>query len=254
MDVVAGRVAGLLDRAQDEIQRLAGGAQIGREAALVAQAGGHAGARDFLLERVEHLGPHAHGVAHRLGRHGHDHEFLDVDRVVGVLAAVDDVHHRHRQDARRGAADIAVERQGRGLGRRLGHRQADAEDRVGAQPALVVGAVEFDHRQVDADLFRRVEAQKRLGDLAVDARHGFQHALALVARVVAVTPFDRLVGAGGGARGHRGAAQRAVLQRDVDLDRGVAAAVEDLAGVNVDDGAHGASSLRLGKCPCRCGL
>jgi hypothetical protein len=29
--------------------------------------------------------------------HGHDHEFLNVDRVVGMLAAVDDVHHRHRQ-------------------------------------------------------------------------------------------------------------------------------------------------------------
>jgi hypothetical protein len=27
----------------------------------------------------------------------HDHEFLDVDRIVGMGAAVDDVHHRHRQ-------------------------------------------------------------------------------------------------------------------------------------------------------------
>ena len=40
----------------------------------------------------------------------HDHEFLDVDRVVGMLAAVDDVHHRNRQDAGRGAADVAEER------------------------------------------------------------------------------------------------------------------------------------------------
>ena len=28
----------------------------------------------------------------------HDHEFLEIDVVVGVLAAVEDVHHRHRQD------------------------------------------------------------------------------------------------------------------------------------------------------------
>jgi hypothetical protein len=43
----------------------------------------------------------------------HDHEFLNVDRVVGMFAAVDDVHHRHRQDAGRGAADIAVTAAGR---------------------------------------------------------------------------------------------------------------------------------------------
>ena len=54
-------------------------------------------------------------AAHRLGQRRradrHDHEFLEVDRVVGMLAAVDDVHHRHRQDMRRDAADIAIERQ-----------------------------------------------------------------------------------------------------------------------------------------------
>jgi len=46
---------------------------------------------------VVHLDP----VAHRLGEGRravrHDHELLEVERVVGVGAAVDDVHHRHRQ-------------------------------------------------------------------------------------------------------------------------------------------------------------
>ena len=41
----------------------------------------------------------------------HDHEFLEVDAVVGVNAAVEDVHHRHRQQVRIDAADIAIERQ-----------------------------------------------------------------------------------------------------------------------------------------------
>ena len=47
------------------------------------------------------------------GAHRHDHEFLNVDRVVGMFAAVDDVHHRHRQHPGRGAADIAVQAAGR---------------------------------------------------------------------------------------------------------------------------------------------
>ena len=53
--------------------------------------------------------------AHVGAAHRHDHEFLDVDRVVGVRAAVDDVHHRHGQHVRAGAAEIAVERQVRWL-------------------------------------------------------------------------------------------------------------------------------------------
>src|SRR3979411_2818886 len=40
----------------------------------------------------------------------HDHEFLEVDRVVGMHPAVDDVHHRGRQQARRAPAHIAIER------------------------------------------------------------------------------------------------------------------------------------------------
>ena len=49
---------------------------------------------------MERLG----AVAQRLGEtrraNRHDHELLEVDVVVGVLAAVDDVHHRHRQRVR----------------------------------------------------------------------------------------------------------------------------------------------------------
>ena len=44
--------------------------------------------------------------------------------------------------------------------------------------------------------------------------------------------------AGRGARRHGGAADRAVLQHDVDLDGGIAAAVEDFAADDVDDGGH----------------
>ena len=98
----------------------------------------------------------------------HDHELLEVDRVVGVGAAVEDVHHRHGQHVRRVAAEVAPQRQpllGRGGVR---GRQRDAEDRVGAQPRLVGRAVEVDQRAIEALLVGRVAAGDRLGDLAVD--------------------------------------------------------------------------------------
>ena len=36
-----------------------------------------------------------------------NHELLDVDRIVGMRAAIDDVHHRQRQHMGVRAADIA---------------------------------------------------------------------------------------------------------------------------------------------------
>ena len=134
-DVVARLVAGRLDRLHDEAQRFVGALQVRREAALVADVGVVAGVLQRLLQRVEHLGAHAHRLGDGAGADRHDHELLEVDRVVGVRAAVDDVHHRHRQQPGLRAADVAVERQLRLVRRRLGDRQADAEDGVGAEPA-----------------------------------------------------------------------------------------------------------------------
>ena len=71
------------------------------------------------------------------------------------------------------------------------------------------------------------------------ASTAFEHALAEIARLVAVAELDRLVGAGRGAGRHRRAAHRAVLEDHIDLDGRVAAAVEDLAPDDVDDGGHG---------------
>ena len=61
-----------------------------------------------------------------------------------MYAAIDDVHHRNRQRAGRGAADIAVERLRCGLRRGLGDGERDAEDGIGAEPGLVGRAVELD--------------------------------------------------------------------------------------------------------------
>src|SRR5690606_15713699 len=109
-DIVAGCISGGLDRAHDEIKGFRRGAESGGEAALIADIRIVAGLSELLLQGVEHLGSAAESFPETLGADRHDHEFLDVYRVVGMAAAVDDVHHRYRQDTRRRAADIAVER------------------------------------------------------------------------------------------------------------------------------------------------
>ena len=165
-----------------------------------------------------------------------------------MRAAIDDVHHRHRQHPRLRPADIAIERQRRSLGRGLRDGERDAEDGVGAETRLVRRAVEIDHRLVDGDLVLRLHAADMIEDLAVDRRDGLGDALAEELGFVAVAQLDRLVRAGRGARRHRGAAHRAVLEHHVDLDRRIAPAVEDLAGDDIDDRGHArAPDVRLGQ-------
>ena len=47
------------------------------------------------------------------------------------------------------------------------------------------------------------------------------------------------MGAGGGPRWDGGATDDAAFQGDVDFDGGIAPAVEDFAGENINDGRHG---------------
>ena len=205
-----------------------------------------AGLLQFAAQGVEDFRAAAQRLGEGLGADRHDHEFLEVDRIVGMHAAIDDVHHRHRQGPRRGAADIAIQRHVEGFGRRLGAGQRDAEDGVGAEPALVGRAVEIDHDLVDLDLLFDRHVGQRLEDLAVDGGDRLLHALAEIARLVAVAQFDCLMRAGGGARRHRRAAHRAVFQHHIDLNGGIAAAIENFAADDVDDGGHG-SLLNLRK-------
>ena len=192
---------------------------------------------ELLLQGVENLRAHAQRLAEARRAHRHDHEFLEVDGIVGMHAAIDDVHHRHRQKLGLGAADIAVERQARSHRRRLRHRQRHAQNGVGAQPRLVGRAVERDHRRVDARLLFGIHAAERVEDFAVHGGDGLFHALAAIA-FAAVAQFHRLMRAGRGARGHRGAAETAVFQPHIHFHGGIAPGVQDFPAGDIEDGGH----------------
>ena len=136
------------------------------------------------------------------------------------------------------AAQVAVERQTHGLGRGAGAGERHAEDGVGAEVALVGRAVRGDEGRVDAALVRGVHAENRVGALVVDVGDGLERALATVDGLVTVAQLNGLDLAGSGAGRHDGTAHAAVVEGDLDLNGGVAARIEYLAAVDVDDFAH----------------
>ena len=170
----------------------------------------------------------AQTLAEGLGAERHSHELLNVDAGVCVRTAVDDVHHRHGQRARGRAAEVAVERQARACRGSVGNSEAHAEDRIRADARLVVGTVGRDERGVDEALIVSRDVVDCGAELVEHCVDRLQHTLTEVA-ILAITKLVRLERAGRCTRRNRGAAHRTVGQPDLDLDRGVASRVENLA-------------------------
>ena len=97
--------------------------------------------------------------------------------------------------------------------------------------------------RLGANAILGVHAEHGFGDVGIDRVDRGLDALAQPARLVAVALLDRLVGTGRSARGHGRAAEAAVVEQHIDLDGRVAAAVENLARMKVDDCGHGTVSL-----------
>ena len=233
LTLAAGFISGSLDGFDDRIERVLRTVQRGSETALVAHGRRKAAVVEHLLQVVEHLGAHAHGLLERRSAHGADHELLKSDGSVGVRTAVDDVHHRHGQTLGVRTADITVERHAEVVGGGTGHGQRNAEDGIGAQIRLGLGAVELDHRLVDADLIGYVHADDGGCDHLVHVPHGFLHALAQIAALVAVAQFERLVLAGRGTARNGCAAEGAGYGTNFDLHGRITSRIEDFPCMNL---------------------
>ena len=160
-------------------------------------------------------------------------------------AAVEDVHHRHRQNPRLRAADIAEQRQAADIRRGFGDRQRNAENGIGAESRLVGRAVERDHRLVDRHLILGVEPGQSIENVAIDGFDRLQHALAAErvlspsrSSTASCVPVDA-------PEGTAARPKDAIFQGHVDFDRGIAAAIQNFAASNIDDRGHKSSFRRV---------
>ena len=186
---------------------------------------------------MEHFDAGPQGLVERIEAERDDHELLDVDRVVRVAAAVDDVHHRDRKPVRPDSADVAKQRQEAGAGRRVRTSERTGQDGVGPQVRFVLGAVGLDHRMIDRRLVGHVEVDQRLGERFIDVLDGLADAFPEIAALgVGVAQLVGFVPARAGPAGDGGPPDGPVFQLDVDFDGRISAAVQDLAGIHSGNG------------------
>ena len=93
IDVSSALEAGFFDCLQYDLDRLFIRSQIRCETALVTYCGSQRPAAQHRFECMKNLGAVAYRLADRARGNREYHELLQIDAVVGMLAAVDDIHH-----------------------------------------------------------------------------------------------------------------------------------------------------------------
>jgi hypothetical protein len=164
-----------------------------------------------------------------------------------VLAAVEDVEHRHGHGTGGEATQVAVEGHVEVAGGGVRGGQGHPQYGVSPQAALVGRAVERQQAPVERHLVAGVHANYLLGYRHVDVLHRLEHALAPVAPLVTVAQLYSLVCPCRGTRRHRRAPYSPTNQADLDLNSRVPPGIEYLVSSHILylDFVHSKSSLAL---------
>ena len=187
------------------------------------------------LRRVEDLGAHPQALREGGRAHRHDHELLEVDLVVGVRAAVEHVHHRHGQHVRGLAAEVAPERLAAPRRRRPWRRRARRRGSRWPRGGPCSGVPSS---SIIARSTASWSAASRPCTASASSPLTLATACATPLPPQRSPPSRSSTASNSPVDAPEGTAARPLApeaQHHVDLDGGVAAAVEDLPGVDMLD-------------------
>ncbi len=224
-------VSGPADRLQDMRDRFLVTPEIRREAALVTDGSRPAFLLQQLRERVKDLGRPAESFSEIRRPDRHDHKLLGVDGIGRVRPAVQNIHHRNRENDRARAAEIAVQRKVQRRRRRSGRSNGYRENRVGPEIGFILRPVQFHHRPVRPVEIGHIRSGKSRRDDAVDVPDSLRDTFSPEPCRIAVPQLQRLEFPGRSAGGRSAPSDGSVRQRHLRLNRRIAPRVDDLSSV-----------------------
>ena len=158
---------------------------------------------------------------------------MNIHGVGCMSAAVQNVHHRHRQPGCVDTAQEPIEGNAQGQSSCPCAGNGNSQNGIGAQIGLVLGAVCCDHSAVNGIDIGGIHALQGSIDGGVDVVDSLQNTLAAKAGLVAVPQLQGFKLAGGSAAGCHASAHGAVSQPDLGLYRGIAPGIDDLPAGNL---------------------
>ena len=184
------------DSINNESQSFFGRFQIRSKTAFITDIGVMTGRFEVFLQGVENFRTHADSFTNRRRADRHNHKFLEVNRVVSVLTAVNNVHHRHRQNVSHCTAEITIKREFAFFSLSLSHSHRNGENGISTEVTFVFSAVEFNHGFINIDLVIGIQTGQSVINFIINIFHGFQNALTAETSFVAVAQFDCLMHTG----------------------------------------------------------
>ena len=163
---------------------------------------------------------------------GHDHEFLYVYCVVCVFTTVHDVHHGNGHCFCIEAAQILIQRHIQCFCSCFCYCHGNTQDRICAQFAFVVCAVQFDHCFINSNLIQRIHTDDCISDDIVYIVYCVLYANAVVS-VAAVTQFYCFESTCGCAAGNSCTTHDAVIQDYFYFNCGITSGVQNFSCVYV---------------------
>ena len=138
---------------------------------------------------MEDLRAHPQRLSEAGRSYRHDHKFLNVHIVVGMLAAIQNIHHWYRKHFSVHTTDILEKRYAQRIRRSARCRQRNTEDRVRAELPFVGRSVEPDQCFIQRRLVKRIHARDFIGDDFVDIFHCLQNPFAEVSGIITIPKF-----------------------------------------------------------------
>ena len=153
-----------------------------------------------------YLCTHSKAFLEAAGASGHDHEFLDINGIIRMLAAIHDVHHWHRHLLGIGTAQISIQRHMQRACRRPGRCHGHSQHGIGTEMRLILGTIQLQQDGVKGRLFKYVHADHCRCDLGIHMVYRPLHSKAAIPLFL-IPEFYCLILSGRGAGRHAGPPQ-----------------------------------------------
>ena len=141
---------------------------------------------------MKHLRAITYCLAQTARTNRQDHELLQVNTVICMHPAVNDIHHRYRHLEAVTIPQYLIQANVLITCDRLGIGQRNRQQRIGAQPSLVLGAIQFDHQAIKFSLRRCILTQHGITNHGVDVSNRLADTLATKTFAVTVAQLNRL--------------------------------------------------------------
>ena len=191
--LLAKRVTRFLHRGRDQFKRFLVVLQIGREASFITNRGRQMLVMQHPSQRVIALNAAAQRLFETEEAPRLNHELLEINSVVGMLATVDDVEHRHGKRLRSNSTEVAIQRLIRCSSSSVRDRHRHSERRIRTKPRLVFSAIKRKQYRVKPLLISCITPTDRRGNLLVHMIHGSAHTFAKPARRIAIAQLHRFM-------------------------------------------------------------